>query len=473
MKAYDKLYINGRWVEGSGKEMTDVNPYTGEIIFTYKGADKSDVDAAYSAAKAAQKQWCKTTVAERTDLFEKLLGVMREYVPAIEECLMLEGGSTAPKRGYEAATCAQMVRYFMQFPSLMDGKLQASDAPGQLNCVVRKPRGVITVITPWNVPCLLTLKSVLPAIACGNAVVLKPSSDAPASALLLAEIFEKAGVPAGLLNVVAGGGAEIGDYLVSHPMSDLVAFTGSTEVGKHIASLAGARICDVSLELGGNNAMLILEDADIEAAAEKAVFGAYFHQGQICMGVNRIVAVGSAYDKFCECFAQKVKMLKAGDPKDPEVFIGPLINKTQVKKFEQAVSDTLASCATALVKGETNGNVISPWLLADVTRDMYSARNEVFGPVCSIMYAATEEDAVDIVNDTTYGLSNSVMSRDIFHAAEIASTLESGMVHINDQTIGEEFHVMFGGEKQSGLGRFNGRWVLEKFTTEQWISIVK
>ena len=175
MKAYDKLYINGQWVEGSGREMADVDPYSGKILFTYKGADKSDIDAAYAAAKAAQKKWCKTTVAEKTDLFEKLLGVMREYAPAIEECLMEEGGSTAPKRGYEAATCAQMVRYFMQFPSRVEGKLQPSDAPGQINLVMRKPRGVITVITPWNVPCLLTLKSVLPAIACGNAVVLKPS----------------------------------------------------------------------------------------------------------------------------------------------------------------------------------------------------------------------------------------------------------------------------------------------------------
>ena len=473
MKAYDKLFINGQWVQGSGKEMTDTDPYTGEVLFTYQSADKNDVDAAYAAAKAAQKKWAKTTVAEKTDLFEKLLGVMREYAPVIEECLMREGGSTAPKRSYEAATCAQMVRYFMQFPALVEGKVQPSDTPGQLNLVLRKPRGVITVITPWNVPCLLTLKSVLPAIACGNAVVLKPSSDTPAAALLLAEIFDKAGVPAGLLNVVTGSSSTIGDYLVSHPSSDLVAFTGSTKSGKRIASLAGERICDVSLELGGNNAMLLLEDADLEAAANKALFGAYFHQGQICMGVNRIVAVGDTYQRFCEIFSEKVRMLKAGDPKDPETFVGPLINKGQVEKFESAIADTLASGAVALVEGKTEGSVVYPWLLKDVTREMFSARNEVFGPVCSILPAKDEEEAIDIVNDTNYGLSNSVFGRDLFHAAEVASRLESGMVHVNDQTIGEEFHVMFGGEKQSGLGRFNGSWVLDKFTTEQWISIIK
>ncbi len=473
MKAYDKLYINGQWVEGSGKEMSDINPYTGETLFTYKSAGKRDIDAAFSAAEAAQKAWSKTTVAEKVDLFERLLGVIREYAPAIEECLMLEGGSVAPKRGYEAATCAQMVRYFMQFPAQMEGKLQPSDVPGQFNCILRKPRGVITVITPWNVPFLLALKSILPAIACSNAVVLKPSSETPASALMLAEIFDKAGVPAGLLNVVTGGGSDIGDYLVSHPSSDLISFTGSSEVGKHIAALAADRICDVSLELGGNNAMLILEDADLEAAAEKALFGAYFHQGQICMGVNRIVAVESVYRDFCDRFAEKVKHLKAGDPKDPEVFVGPLINAGQVAKFEQAIESTVSAGAGVLVKGSTDGNVVSPWLLADVTRDMFSAQNEVFGPVCSLMCASDEREAIEIVNDTNYGLSNSVMSRDLFRAAKIASELESGMVHINDQTIGEEFHVMFGGEKESGLGRFNGKWVLEKFTTEQWISVAE
>ena len=472
MKAYDKLYINGRWREGSGEAgLADVNPYTGETLYTYRGAGEKDIDDAYEAAALAQKQWSAATVAEKTDAFERLLGVMREYAPAIEECLMLEGGSTLPKRRYEAATCAQMVRYFMQFPARAEGTIQPSEIPGAMNYVFRKPKGVITVIAPWNVPCLLALKSILPAVALGNAVVMKPSSETPASALLLAEIFEKAGMPAGLLNVVVGRGAAIGDRLVTHEKCDLVAFTGSTEVGRHIASLAGGRVCDVSLELGGNNAMLLLEDADIEAAAEKALFGGYFHQGQICMGLNRIVVVGDRYEAFCSVFAEKVRTLKAGSPEQPDVFVGPLINAGQVRKFEETVRASVRQGARVLVEGRTEGQVVHPWLLADVTREMAVARGEVFGPLCSVMRAADEEEAVEIVNDTAYGLSNSVFGRDLYHAMDVASRLQSGMVHINDQPIGEEFHVMFGGEKQSGIGRFNGKWVLEKFTTEQWIAV--
>ena len=474
MKAYDKMFINGEWREGTGEVvLSDTNPYTGETIYTYRSASKKDIDDAYEAAAAAQKKWSKTTVSEKTDAFEKLLKVMREYAPIIEECLMTEGGSTLPKRKYEAATCAQMVRYFMQFPARAEGVIQPSEIPGCMNYVFRKPKGVITVISPWNVPCLLALKSVLPAIALGNAVVLKPSSETPASALLLAEIFEKADMPKGLLNVVVGSGSEIGDYLVTHKLCNLVSFTGSTRVGKRIASLAGERICDISLELGGNNAMLLLEDADIEAAAEKALFGGYFHQGQICMGLNRIVIVGDKYDEFCSVFSEKVKSLKAGSPEEPDVFVGPLINTDQVEKFEKTVFASVNEGAKVLVEGKTEKQLVYPWLLSDVTKNMSVASCEVFGPICSIMKASSEDEAIAIINDTDYGLSNSVFGHDLYHAMEVASRLESGMVHINDQPIGEEFHVMFGGEKQSGIGRFNGKWVLEKFTTQQWIALNK
>ena len=472
MKVYNKIFINGKWVEGTGERiLSDINPFTGEILYTYKEASIKDVDAAYESAKAAARVWSKSTIAERTNLFEALIKVVRDYAPVIEECLMLEGGSTLPKRKYEASTCAEMVRYFMAFPSMIEGKLLPSVTPGQHNLVVRKPRGVVTVISPWNVPCLLALKSILPAIATGNTVVFKPSSKTPASGLILAEIFEKAGAPVGLLNVVTGAGSEIGDHMVGHPMSDMVSFTGSTAVGKRIASLAGNKIGDISLELGGNNSMLILSDADLNMASEAAIFGAFFHQGQICMGLNRIIVMEDRYNEFCEIFKQKVSMLKAGNPAEPDVFVGPLISENQVKKFEDIVKKTIDAGAKVLVEGRTDGNLVYPWLLADVTNDMPIARNEVFGPICSIIKAKNEAEAIAIINDTEYGLSNSVMGRDRYHAIQVASMLESGMVHVNDQTIGEEFHVMFGAEKQSGVGRFNGKWVLEKFTTEQWISV--
>lgn len=471
MKTYDKQYINGEWrVGGSDKILEDRNPYTGEILYRYRSANRKDIDDAYEAAAEAEKTWGHTTPQERVDLFEKLLTACREAGPVIDECLLKEAGCALPKRLYEVGDSAKFVRYFMSFPYMMEGKIMVSDM-GQSNFVFRKPKGVITVIAPWNVPFILALRSVLPAVATGNTVVLKPASDTPASALIIAEMFEKAGFPKGVLNVVVGAGSEIGDYLVEHPLSAMTSFTGSTEVGMRIGSVAGAKIHDVSLELGGDNSMVLLDDADLEAAADRGIMGGYFHQGQICMGLNRIIATEKNYDEFCRIFAEKVAALKAGDPSDPDVYVGPIINAKQVEHCNTLIEATLKAGAKALVRGRTEGNVIYPWLLADVTNDMPAAQNEMFGPVCSIIRAKDEEEAIAIANDTTYGLSNSIFGRDRFHAMEMAQRLQSGMVHVNDQSIGDEPHVMFGAEKQSGVGRFNGAWVLNKFTTEQWICV--
>ncbi len=472
MKAYDKQYINGQWREGTGERILENrDPYSGALLYSYRSASRADVDEAYAAAAAAQSLWEKTLPGEKVDLFERLLQVTRECAPVIDECLLREQGAILPKRMYEVGDSAKFVRYFMSFPYMLEGKIQPSDVPGQDNFVFRKPKGIITVIAPWNVPFILALRSVLPAIATGNGVVLKAASDTPASGFVIAEMFEKAGFPKGLLNVVAGSGSEIGDYIVEHPLSAMVSFTGSTEVGQRIGAKAGAEIKDVSLELGGNNTMILLPDADLERAAELAIKGAYFNQGQVCMGLNRIVAVGDSYDKFCNIFAEKVRALKAGNPADPEVFIGPIINASQVRHCDELIGATIKAGARVLVQGRTEGNVIHPWLLADVTNDMPAAQNEMFGPVCSIMRAKDEDEAVAIANDTIYGLSNSVFGADRYNAMKVAQRLESGMVHVNDQSIGDEPHVMFGAEKKSGVGRFNGEWVLNKFTTEQWICV--
>ena len=472
MKIYDKQFIGGIWREGCGERfLEDRNPYTGEIICRYRSAGPPDLDDAYAAARQAQKEWFAMAPARRVEALERLWKVMDASRALMDECLLREAGCTAPKRAYEVGESVNLARYYMSFPYLLDGKIQASDNPGQTNYVFRQPRGVITVIAPWNVPFILALRSVLPAVASGNAVVLKPASDTPATAFILGELFEKAGMPAGLLNVVAGAGSEIGDALVLHPESDMVSFTGSTEVGRRIGSLAGSRICDVSLELGGNNSMLLLPDADLEKAAEKAVFGAFFHQGQICMGLNRILTLPENHDDFCGIFSEKVRALKAGDPADPEVFVGPMINAGQVKRFEQLLAATLEAGADVLVKGGTDGNVVRPWVLTNVTMSMPAACSEMFGPVVSILRAKDIEEQIAMANDTEYGLSNSVFGRDVYRAMQVARRLRSGMVHINDQSIGDEAHVMFGGEKQSGIGRFNGDWVLRKFTTEQWLAV--
>ena len=472
MKTYDRQFIGGVWREGRGERMLeDRDPYSGEVLCRYRSAGLADLDDAFAAARKAQKEWYALAPARRVEALEKLWHVMDSRRDLLDECLLREAGCTAPKRAYEVGESVNLARYYMSFPYLLDGKIQESDNPGQTNFIFRQPRGVITVIAPWNVPFILALRSVLPAIAAGNAVVLKPASDTPATALILGELFEEAGLPAGLLNVVAGAGSEIGDALVLHPGGDMVSFTGSTEVGKRIGSLAGGRVCDVSLELGGNNSMLLLPDADLEKAAEKAVFGAFFHQGQICMGLNRILTLPENHEEFCRIFAEKVRALKAGNPADPEVFVGPLINAGQVKRFEKLLAATLEAGAHALVEGSTEGNVVRPWVLTEVTMDMPAACSEMFGPVVSILRAKDVEEQIALANATEYGLSNSVFGRDVYRAMQVARRLRSGMVHINDQSIGDEAHVMFGGEKQSGIGRFNGDWVLRKFTTEQWLAV--
>ena len=472
MKAYDKQYIDGQWREGRGEHiLEDRNPYTGEVLYRYRSASREDVDDAYAAARRAQRKWYALAPSERVDAMERLYQTMKGFADIMDECLLLEDGGTFPKRSYEVGDSIKFIRYFMAFPQMMDGKIQVSDKQGQSNFVFRKPKGVITVIAPWNMPFILALRSVLPAIASGNAVVLKPSSDTPATAFIIAEVFEKAGMPAGLLNVVAGSGSEIGDYIVEHPMSDMVSFTGSTEVGQRIGGKAGWKVKDVSLELGGNNSMIILEDADLEKAAEAAIFGSYFNQGQVCMSLNRIIVVEKNYERFCGIFAEKARRVKAGDPADPETFVGPLINAGQVKHLNDLLQASISAGAKVLVEGRTEGNVVWPWALYDVTNDMPSAREEMFGPAINILRAADEDEAVAIANDTTFGLSNSVFGRDVFHAMKVAKRLESGMVHVNDHSIGDEAHVMFGAEKQSGVGRFNGEWVLHKFTTEQWLAV--
>jgi aldehyde dehydrogenase (NAD+) len=353
----------------------------------------------------------------------------------------------------------------------MGGQILPSNLPGKENYVFRQPKGVIAVIAPWNVPLVLAMRSVVPAIATGNTVVCKPASDTPASAFLIAELFEKAGFPDGVYNAIAGSGSEIGDAFVSHPIPKLISFTGSTEVGRRVGEIAGKNLKDVSLELGGNNAMIVLADADIEQAAKAAAFGAFFHQGQVCMAINRVVAVSSVHDEFVEVLVNVVKNLKVGDPASADTFIGPIINAGQIKNIEDYIEQTVSAGARVALRGKTEGSLVYPWILTEVNNGMASAKNEVFGPVCSVIRARDEEDAINIANDTPYGLSGSVFTKDLYRGIQVAKKIESGMTHVNDQSINDEPHVMFGGEKASGIGRFNGEWVFRKFTTEKWISV--
>lgn len=472
MTIYDKQFINGVWREGRGVSvLSNYDPLTGELLYTYKSAGPEDLNDAYAAAEAAQKEWSPLLPNEKQAYLERLIGAIRFYKEEIYDLLEHEVGSFISKSDFEYNTCIEFVRECISFPHMMEGKILPSITPGKDNYVFKEPKGVIGVIAPWNVPLVLAMRSVVPAIATGNAVVLKPSSDTPGSAFLLGRIFEHAGFPKGLINVIAGKGSEIGDAMITHPIPALISFTGSTEVGRHIGELATERLKDVSLELGGNNAMLVLEDADIERAAAAAAFGAFFNQGQVCMALNRVIALEPVYDDFVSVLVEAVKKLPAGKLSDPKTFIGPMINQTQVTSVEKLIRETIDAGATVALQGRTEGNIIYPWIFSDVTMDMSAAAKEVFGPVCCVIKAGDEKEAVDLANTCEHGLSGSVFTRDMYHGIQVARKIRTGMVHVNDQSINDEPHVMFGGEKASGIGRFNGKWVVDKFTTDRWISV--
>lgn len=471
MKNYTKQFIAGEWREGRGQVLSNHNPLTGDLLYAYKAATKEDVDDAYTAAEKAQKEWAKTSPAYKKEMIAKLSATIAEMKDEFISIMIEEGGSTLPKYMFEYTDSINVAQDALHYPFMMDGKIMPSNVPDKENYVWKSPKGVVCVIAPYNFPILLALRSVIPAVACGNAVVLKPASDTPASGMLIGEFFERAGFPKGLVNVVAGKGSDIGDYIVEHPIPAMISFTGSTEVGQHIGGLASAQCKDIALELGGNNTMIILDDADVVQASKAAIFGTYCHQGQVCMCTNRVIATPKVYEAFVENFVAMTQATKVGNPTENDTFIGPIINQAQVESIEKIVKDTIAAGATVALEGKTEGSLIHPWVFTNITNDMPAAKFEVFGPVCAIIRAKDEADAIRICNDTEYGLSNSVFTRDLYHGMQVARQMDSGMVHVNDQPINHEPHVMFGGAKYSGIGRFNGPWGIEKFTTDKWISV--
>ncbi|MBE7679161.1 aldehyde dehydrogenase family protein [Paenibacillus sp. P13VS] len=470
---WTKQYINGEWVEGSGeKTMENMNPYTGEVIATWRSSSKTDIDRAYEAAQKSSLEWRKSLPGIKEGILRKVSSLMTDRKEEILNLLITESGSTRIKAESEFAAAKRIVDEAASFPYRMKGELIPSNTPGKENRVIREPKGVVGVIGPWNFPLHLCLRSVAPAIALGNGVVIKPASDTPITAgWLIADLFQQAGLPEGVLNVVAGSGGEIGDYFVAHPIPKVISFTGSTKVGQGIRKLAGEHLKETALELGGNNAMVVLEDADIEQAAEAAVFGKFLHQGQICMALNRIIIHADVYDSFVKSFVDKTKRLRTGDPADSETMIGPLIREKEVKRLLEWIQTAQEEGARLLHGGSGKGSVLEPTVLVDVKPEQDIVQQELFGPVAVLMRAEDEQEAVRLANDTPYGLSGSVFTSNLERGYRVAQSIESGMVHVNDQSVNDEAHVMFGGEKSSGIGRFGGDWAIEKFTRTRWISL--
>ena len=348
-------------------------------------------------------------------------------------------------------------------------------AAASVSMAVRRPLGVVSVISPWNFPLLLSLRGLSFALAAGNTIVLKPSEETPVTGgLLIAELFEEAGVPGGVLNVVTcsrDNVAEVGDELVANPNVRAISFTGSTAVGRQIAGQAGSLLKIACIEAGGKDALIILDDADMDRAVDAATFGSYMHQGQICMAAERLVVDQSIAGEFTDRLVERTKALKVGNPMEMENIIGPIINQRQLDNIHAQVTDAVDKGAKLLTGGTHEGLFYQPTVLSGVTQEMSVFRDETFGPVAPVIVARDEDHAVELANDCEYGLSSGIITRNEERGLSVANRLNTGMVHINDSPVNDEPHAPFGGVKSSGLGRHGGRWSVESFSETRWITL--
>lgn len=471
VKAYS-LYINGQWsAAASGELADDFNPSTGALYARVAQAGRADALRAVDAAYKAKEGWARMLVADRAAILLRVADLIATRTEEIRDVLIEESGSTFGKAMFEVHYCVDLLRSAAGDARHIFGETLPHSARGQVGMTVRQPLGVIGGIAPFNAPFLLAMKKVALALAAGNCFVLKPSEETPVSGLKIAELFNDAGLPPGVLNVVPGPAREVGSVLLSDPRVRMITFTGSTQVGKLIAIEAARHLKKITLEMGGKNPLIVLRDADIDYAVRAGCFGIFFHQGQVCMANSRIIVEAPVFDEFCEKFASRARTYKVGDPRDPQTVIGPLIRGTQCGFIDEQIQDAIAKGARVLTGGTHQGNFFQATVLSGVTPEMRIFAEESFGPITSIIKVSDSEEALAIANETSYGLSSGLITNDLQKAMDLALRLESGMVHINDTTVSDEPHVPFGGIKNSGVGREGGRYSMEEMTELKWITI--
>lgn len=470
------MYIGGSWTGAlGGRVYDDRDPYTGEVFARVPAGKKADAKRAIEAATRAFPAWFHSLPSERRALFLKAADIMERKRDRIVSTLARETGSSFGFATFQASFAPGLLREAAGQTHAATGEILPADLPGAFYMAMRQPVGVVAGIGPWNAPLILSLRSVCLPIAYGNTAVLKPSTEsAVAGGVLIAEVFHEAGFPNGVLNVVTNGpgdSSEIGDEFIGNPKVRRISLTGSSEVGRHLAEKAGRHLKRVALELGGQNPMIVLRDANIDQAVKGAVFGAFFHQGQICMSTRRVIIEKPVAREFIDRFTARVSRLKVGDPKERDTVIGPLINKHQLDQVRKSIETAVAEGAVVMCGNKYEGLCCHPTVLTNVKAGTRFAREETFGPVVSVIEVEDEDRAVAVANDTPYGLSASVYTGQFGKGLEIAERIESGIVHINDQTVHDEPQVPFGGIKDSGWGRFGGRAALEEFTELRWISV--
>jgi acyl-CoA reductase-like NAD-dependent aldehyde dehydrogenase len=469
-----KHFIGGQWVDGGGS-FEDTDPYTGDVVAHVAAGTRPEAANAVAAAAAAAPGWAQSAPSERQRIFLAAADILESRRDDVVSWLARETGCTFGFGMFQMGFVPGLLRQSAALPYAPLGQVIPSDHPGELAMGIRRPVGVVGAIAPWNAALILSARSIAAALALGNTVVLKPSEWSPyAGGLLWGEIFAEAGLPAGVLNIVThapGEAAPIGDELVENPAVRRINFTGSTATGRRLAEAAGRNLKRMLLELGGSNPLVVLADADLDYAVSAAAFGAYLHQGQICMSARRIIVERPIADEFTSRLADKAKGLKAGDPKEMDTIIGPLITADAVELVKRRVDEAVAGGATVLAGGEVAGPCFQATLVSGVPESSELARLETFGPVASIEVVDSPEDAVARANATSYGLSSGIITSNPDRGFALAQQIEAGIVHVNDQPVGDEPQMPFGGVKDSGFGRFGGQAVVDEFTELRWITV--
>lgn len=469
-----KLLIDGQDVSASNIAVFDrIDPVTGEVASTAAAATKEDVNKVVEAASRAFANWSKTGPGERRDILLKAADIMASKADEFTKFMLEETGATPGWSGFNVMLASGMLREAASMTTQINGEVIPSNKPGTLAMAVRKPVGVCVGIAPWNAPVILGVRAIAIAIACGNTVILKSSELCPGTHRLIGQVLVEAGLPNGVINVISNApedAGEIVEALIAHTAVKRINFTGSTKVGRIIAKLAGEHLKPALLELGGKAPLIVLDDADIDAAVNAAIFGSFMHQGQICMSTERIIVDESIADIFVKKFAERASALPAGDPRGA-VVLGSLISTESAEKMEAFIADAIDKGAKVVAGGNREATVVDATIIDDVKPNMRIYQEESFGPVKPIIRVVGDEEAIAVANDTEYGLAAAVFSKNIQRAMGIADRIESGICHINGPTVGDEAQMPFGGVKNSGYGRFGGKAAIVEFTDLRWITI--
>jgi vanillin dehydrogenase len=469
--AIHPMYINGAWRQGSdGGIAEDVNPATSQVFARIAQAGVQDVEDALAAAYAARLPWEKMLANEREALLHRAAELIASQAHAIRDLLIEETGSVLMKAPWEVSYAVECLRVAAGCIRQPHGDTFPTSATGQMGMTIRQPLGVIAGIAPFNSPFLLAMKKIAFALAAGNTFILKPSELAPLSGLKIAEIFHAAGLPPGVLNVIPGSAAVVGAKLVSDPRVKMITFTGSSKVGRHLAAEAGKHMKRITLEMGGKNPLVVLQDADLDYAVDAAAFGIFFHQGQVCMASSRIIVEAPLYEAFLKKFVAKARTIKVGDPRDAATVIGPLIRESQCEFIDGQIGDAVSKGAEVCCGGSHRGPYFEATVLGGVTSGMAVYAEESFGPVTSVLRADDYEHALFLANDTRAGLSSAIVTNDLNKALDFVQRSEAGMVHVNDTTISDEPHIDFGGVKDSGFGREGGMASMAEMSEVKWVT---